>query len=785
MGRGVTMDDKTRLIYGKNDMTRVVSVEVDENVVYLYRELEDGSVECETLDNKFWILAHTKIDSSWVRMKGDQHYKWGKQYTDRKAFNSDRQRLKKQDIYSVYNPEEALMLKDGITYFGDMNPEDVSILSFDIESYGLLSNKHKEIYMISNTFRRNGKITKKLFSVDNFYSEQSMLESWLSWVNTMNPSVLTGHNIFGYDLPYIKAVCDKYYMNMNLGRDGSNITFDRYESTYRVDGGTAWDYTGCNIHGREIIDTMFLSVKYDIGRNFPTWGLKPIIKYLGLEKEDREFYDASTIKDNWNNPVEREKIKKYGEDDSDDSLALYDLMIPAYFYTSQSLCRTFQKVICSATGAWINGVLVRSYLQDARSIPKPYERGDLEGGMSYGIPGVYTNVTKWDADSYYPSTILTFGIYPEEKDPDQNYLKMVEFFTTRRFEQKDLFKKTGNKLYDNQQAASKIFNNSSYGVLGTAGLNFNDYEKAALITRCCRAGLQKSVVWATGKDINHWWPEYAENKTSTTDFKDYSFIDDKSELKFDDMECNDWILVNLDTDSLSFAKKDQSEFTDEELADIEYKLNQIMYSHWGDDGYFTNVLIAKAKNYVLKEKGKDELKYKGSSFKDSKKEPALKAMMKEMVDSLIFLKGTEVDVYEKYIQMACDVKNIEDWAIKKSITKVLLTSERTNESKVRDAFKGREYQEGDKIFVFNSIDGEIQLVRKGEPIFFKKTGEPKMIPNKIVSLVEDYKGNYDKEHYVNRVYKTMNILKNVLDLTKFVRYDTVKGKNMLKERGIL
>ncbi len=779
------MDTKTKLIYGKNEIDRVVSVEVDEELVYLYRELEDGSIVTETMPNKFWMLSHTKLDSSWVRMKGNLHFKWGKQFTNRRDFNSARQRLKKQDVYSVYNAEEAMMLKDGVTYFSNMTPDDVSVLSFDIESYGLMSNSHKEIYMISNTFRRNGKITKKLFSVDNFYSEQSMLEAWLSWVTTMNPSVMLGHNIFGYDLPYIKACCNKYHMDMNIGRDGSTIKFDAYESTYRVDGSTAWEYRSCNIHGREIVDTMFLAVKYDVGRNFPTWGLKPIIKHLGLEKEDREFYDAATIKDNWSNPVEREKIKKYGEDDSDDALALYDIMIPAYFYTSQSLCRTFQKIICSATGAWINGVLVRSYLQNQHSVPKASERGSLEGGMSYGIPGVYKNVTKWDADSYYPSTILTFGIYPEEKDPDQNYLKMVEFFTTRRFEQKDLFKQTGNKLYDDQQAASKIFINSSYGVLGTGGLNFNDFEKASLITRCCRAGLQKSIVWATGKDVSHWWPEYAEGKTSVSDFKDFSFIDEHATLKFDDMERNDWILVNLDTDSLSFAKKDHSAFTDDELVSIETKLNEIMYSHWGDDGYFDNMLISKAKNYVMKERGSDELKYKGSSFKDSKKEPALKQMMKDLVDSLIFTKGNEVDIFERYIRMACDIDDINNWAIKKSITQKLLTSERTNESKVRDAFKGREFQEGEKIFVFNSVDGLTQLIRKGEPIFYKKTGEPKMIPNTIISLVEDYKGSYDKEHYVRRVYKTLKILENVLDLTKFERYDTVKGMKILKEGGLI
>ena len=778
-------DSDKKLIYGKDDTDRIVSIEVEDDNVYIFRELEDGTIKTEVVENRFWILANKKFDSSWVRLKGDQHYKYGKQFTERKSFISMRQRLRKEDIYSVYDPREAIMLKDGYTYFGNMKPSDVSILSFDIESYGLLSNPNKEIYMISNTFRKNGKITRKLFAQDDYGSEMAMLDEWMKWVREVNPSILTGHNVFGYDLPYIKACCDKYYLPMELGRDCSSVEFDRYESKYRVDGNNEWTYTNCNIHGREIIDTMFLSVKYDFARQFPSWGLKPIIEHLGLVKEGRQFYDASKIKDNWSNPIERHKIKKYGEEDSDDALALFDHMIPAYFYTAQSLARPFQKMINSATGGWINGMMVRSYLQNKHSIPKAYERGQLEGGMSFGIPGNYTNVTKWDANSYYPSTILTFNIHPVGKDPDQNYYRMVKFFTNRRFEQKRLYKETGDEMYDNQQAASKIFINSSYGMLGTSGLNFNDYDQASLITRCCRAGLQKSIIWATGKDIDYWWPEYKDSKTAQTDFEDFSFIDEKAKVSFADMERNDWILVNLDTDSLSFAKKDGSEFTKEELEEIDKKLNEIMYCKWADDGYYSNVLIAKAKNYVLKEHGSDKLKYKGSSFKDSKKEKALNQFMKDLVDSLINHKDIEVEIYEQYIYKACNIEDINDWAVKKSITKSILTGERANESKVRDAFNGRTFTEGEKIFVYNAIDGEIQEVKKGVPVFYKRTGEPKMIPNRILKMVEDYDGNYDKEHYVKRVWKTLDILKNVLDMSKFTNYSTSKGIRLLKERGIL
>ena len=233
-------------------------------------------------------------------------------------------------------------------------------------------------------------------------------------------------------------------------------------------------------------------------------------------------------------------------------------MIPSIFYMSQSVPKPFQTMCLSASGSQLNMIMLRSYLQEGHSIPKASEGEYVAGGMSYGIPGRYENVSKWDAASYYPSTVLAFEIYDKEKDPEGYYLEMVRYFTKKRFEQKAMYKKTGDSHYNDLQAASKIFINSAYGLLGTKGLNYNSYENASKITRCCRAGLQKAIIWATGKDVSHWWPEYAEKKTSEQDASSFQEIDQKvgEEWTIENMPRHNWKLVNLDTDSLSFCKQD-------------------------------------------------------------------------------------------------------------------------------------------------------------------------------------------------------------------------------------
>ena len=604
-----------------------------------------------------------------------------------------------------------------------------------------------------------------------------MIEEWCKWVVEMDPAVINGHNFFGYDLPYLQYC---YGRPLPIGKYAEPIEIETRDSQFRVDGNQKWTYNKIHIYGRHILDGMFLAVKYDIGRNYPSWGLKQIAEYEGVIREGRQFYDASKIGENWSDPVEREKIVAYGIDDSDDSLALYDIHIPSIFYMCQSVPKPFQLMGLSASGAQLNAIMVRAYMQDGHSIPKASEKEYVAGGMSYGIPGVYTNVVKWDAKSYYPSTVLAFDIYDEKKDPKAYYLEMVRYFTHKRFEQKDQYKQTGDKYYDDLQAASKVFINSAYGLLGTPGLNYNSYPNAQLITKCCRAGLQKAIEWATSCGISYWWKEYQLSTTCEQDFDDFNFIDQKARTNYVNMNYHDWKLVNLDTDSLSFCKQDGSPYTKEEYDMIFKELNEIMYSEWEDDGEFDQVLVLKAKNYVLKPKGSDKLKFKGSSITDTKKEPALKEMLDRLL--LDLLEGGEnvVDIYHEYIKEAANIKDPNRWAIKKSVTKSVLNPERTNEQVVLNAIQHKNPREGDKFFLYTALDGERQDIKKGEPVFLK-SGKPKMIPNNILKCVEEWDGDSYKDHYLKRVYSTVKILENLLDMTQFTKYHLKSNQALVKQ----
>jgi DNA polymerase I len=500
------------LIYGKNTQSHIVSIEAHEDKVEIFTE-KDGIISSTFEENVYWILMNKPVSENSIRLDGDLYYKYARTFRNRNEFFKFKRYLysKNIDSYSVGDPKESIMLRNGYTYFKGMNPKDVSILSFDIETTGLTHDDNSKILCISNTFRipiegvPHGGVCKKLFSYDDYDSPKEMIEDWAKWIRDMNPSILTGHNIVAYDLPYINYIAEREGITLNLGRNGSALTFDKYEAKFRKDGSQSYSYHRVKIYGREVIDTLFLSIKYDATeRKFESYGLKQIIKQLGLEDPNRVFYDASKIRQNYQIPEEWEKIKAYCIDDSDDSIKLWDLMSAPFFYSAQSIPKSFQAIMESATGSQINSIMVRAYLQDKHSISKGDDNESYEGATSFGVPGKYNNLFKIDLNSMYPSIIRQYKLYDKVKDPKAYFLELVEFFTLERTKNKQLYAETGNKYYNGVQSSQKIFANSCYGFLGAPKLAFNSPKIAAEITKIGREILKKSIEWATDKSVEFW-----------------------------------------------------------------------------------------------------------------------------------------------------------------------------------------------------------------------------------------------------------------------------------------
>lgn len=494
-----------RLIFGKSDKSHIVSVEPLDDQTLLFLETPEG-IKQESVPNRYWMLANKPYNPlKWRKMAGNQHFQYGTQFASREEFELNRNQCRRfgdNAVYSIWDKKESFLVNFGHTYYKDLELKDISILSFDIETTGLSPfADDAKVLLISNTYRKDDKTVKRLFSFDEYNSQIEMLEDWSKWVREMDPSILCGHNIISFDLFYMNAIARAEDGYLNLGRDNSPLEFAKWESKFRKDQTQFLTYKKPKVFGREVIDTYFLSIKYDITqKKYDSYGLKQIIEKEGMQNPNRTFYDASQIRNKYKISQEWNKIKAYCIDDSDDSLKLFDLMAPAYFYMARNIPKSFQEIICGATGSQINAMMVRSYLQDGHSIPKTDLIERFPGGISMGNSGIWNNCLKVDVTSLYPSIILQYEIYDRKKDPNVHTLKILNYFTAERIKNKNLFKSTNDKKYDDLQNSQKIFINSFFGFMGTSGLNYNYLNGAKEITANGREILKKAILWATGKE---------------------------------------------------------------------------------------------------------------------------------------------------------------------------------------------------------------------------------------------------------------------------------------------
>jgi len=708
----------SKLIYGKDNTEGIVGIEVGDSDVELFKA--DGTVEVRPF-NRYILHKRMPKTGTVGRLEGSQAFRFFTKYDTKEEYYTAKRSLNYKDVFTPRNDAMAVMLKDGITMYKGMKMEDVSVLSFDIETSGLVHDSSSTVYIISTTFLLKGELIREIFTLDKYSSQGEMIDEFCNYVRRINPDLLVGHNILGFDLPYLQHCASG---GLNLGRDGSKALFAKTSRQFRKDGSQSYDYKNCQVYGREVVDTFMLSIKYDLGRKYPSYRLKEIIAYEGLEVKNRIKWDFDkvTAEEAYNDRGEKwENFKKYCVFDSDDAISLVRLMLPSFFYYCQTVPMSLQEVILTASGSQVNAIMVRSYLQCRGSIPEASAAEEYEGAISFGNPGVYKHVNKVDVASLYPSIIISDRISDTKKDPKGNFLKIVETLTKERLENKRLAKETGDRYYKDIEQAQKIIINSAYGFMGATGLHFNYPKGAAKTTERGREILRDGIRWAESKGFQ---------------------------------------IVNVDTDSFSYTtgKKLPTDEFESQISEINGQAAEGIV--WEDDGQYKTVVVVKAKNYVL-EPYKGDYTIKGSSLKATMKEPALRDFIEDIINAL--LKGKKDEIIEIYDRYALEIYNITDisrWASKKTITKSVLHPERTNEQRILDAVGTKKVSEGDKIHVFFD------------------TAES-------LCLVENFNGTYCSDTLFGKLFNSMKIFATLIDVDMIPNYKLKRNKARIITKGEL
>lgn len=682
------------LLFGSDPTPRIIAVEAFNGGIRLYQR--EGQ-HLLTHEEPFqpWLLSAIRInlpDVEWEVLEGDFGARPALRYlarcAHREAFENLRQRLRDEHAETIVFgslPRQYLMLT-GKTLFKQMAFHELHRLQLDLETTTLTPDQpDAKILMIALTDNRGYEAILE-------GEEPTILRQLVEQIRTLDPDVIEGHNLFGFDIPYLIARAKVHQIPLELGRDGSLLRQGSERSC--VIGANNRTFKPAFVHGRHLLDTYLAVQRFDIGRGeLESYGLKESAQQLGIALEDRIYLERHQIPTLWQ--TDPDKVRQYCLQDVHETRRLAELVLPTEFYQCQMLPETLQNLAVIGTGEKANLLFLRAYLSARHAIPTPEPARNYPGGYTeVRQVGLIHHIVKADVESLYPSVMLHYRIKPKV-DTLNVFLPMLEELRRRRLEAKARAKQTQgleSAYWDGLQNSFKILINSFYGYLG-APFHFNDYDAAEAVT-------------LKGQEI----------------VKQIA----------NEMERLGGQVIEIDTDGVYFQPPEGVETEAQEqafVAEVGKHLPEgIRLVH---DGRYKAMLSIKTKNYVLQ--GYDgNLTFKGASLRSRADERFGREFLNRAIEWLLEEKLEEVS--KEYLRLARALLSgevpIEDLCRRERITE----KSRQNHHPLRNL--ASRFQIGDYIMVYRRKDGTL-------------------------GLLEEYAGDEDREHYVEKLYKFASRLEDL------------------------
>jgi DNA polymerase I len=369
------------VLFGKDPTPHIVAVEPVNNHIRLF--IRDGA-QLRTVEEPFrpWLLSdmQMRLDGvHWQELKGELRGRRMLKYLavcdDREAFENLRRALRDEhrEIIAYGSFARQYLMLSGKTLFKGMTFADLHRVQIDIETSTLTPDQQgAQVLMIALSDTRG---YEALLDGD----EKQMIEQLVERIQALDPDVIEGHNLFGFDLPYLAARAQALGVPLRLGRDGSELRFGSPRQC--IIGANSRTFTPAFAHGRHLIDTYLSVQRFDIGRgDLESYGLKEVAQQLGIAAPDRIYLEREQIPDLWRtNP---ETVHRYCLQDVHETRRLAELTLPTEFYQCQMLPDTLQNLATIGTGEKANLLFLRAYLAEGYAVPAPQEAREYPGGYT-------------------------------------------------------------------------------------------------------------------------------------------------------------------------------------------------------------------------------------------------------------------------------------------------------------------------------------------------------------------------------------------------------------------
>jgi len=486
------------VLFGADATAGIVAVEFSApDRVQVYRREGERTVVEEAVHRPF-AWATEPVPGELRELAGVGAFKFIVAFDNVTAFSKAKATYKRE-LLALNDPAHQYLLQSGRTLFKGMDFGDLRRLQVDIETRtgadGAMSDAARDPLLAIALSDSSG--WEEILVVGDpadEAEEKAVLEKFVARVRERDPDVIEGHNIFRFDLPYLEARARKRGVKLELGRDGSALRShpSRLQMAERL-----IQYRKFEIHGRHVVDTLFLVQFHDVGaRELESFGLKAAARHFGVAEDDRVELGAREITEA--HAGKRDMFEKYALQDVRETRALSAALSPAWFTQTTIFPYNYQDVVIRGNATKINSLFLREYLRQGQAVPALPEVRRFEGGYTdIFFTGVARDVWHCDIASLYPSVMLAFGIFPES-DTLGMFGDMLARLRKFRLEAKAAMrsaKGAEQARLDALQGTFKILINSFYGYLGFAQGNFADFEAAAAVTAKGRELLRGMVDW--------------------------------------------------------------------------------------------------------------------------------------------------------------------------------------------------------------------------------------------------------------------------------------------------
>jgi hypothetical protein len=260
---------------------------------------------------------------------------------------------------------------------------DLIVGSLDIETTGL-EGTDKILAIAFNVYKNNTQPLKYRFYLFDYNDDESkMVSEFLDTLASSNIDVLTGWNLYDFDLQRIKAKDTKNRLSFTDPVNVSGVKLNNHQLK-----GYCLHVDGKYI---EVIDAMHLVIKYDnIARDIPAqdYKLKSVAKHFGISKEDRVILGADEIRQAYE---ERDikRLEEYHGEDVREAYEVFKKLAPPYYYIRSIVpfrISFFNAFRMSTAAIWEK---ILEYYYGSESLPKADEKADYEGGLVIVNKGLY------------------------------------------------------------------------------------------------------------------------------------------------------------------------------------------------------------------------------------------------------------------------------------------------------------------------------------------------------------------------------------------------------------